>query len=380
MSTHILLRMSMTAIRLGLALLAFIPIAQATALPDGLYAEFATSRGTITCELYYRDALLTVVNFSGLAEGKLGPIPGKPYYDGLTFHRVVPNFVVQGGDPQGTGEGGPGYEFPDEFIPGLRHDDLGVLSMANAGPDTNGSQFFLTLRSVNRLNYLHSVFGRIVQGRDVLTRIEPGDHMTTVRILRIGKDAQNFQNDRATFERLTATAKRFSGQMEPGPQAHFEDADGLLPSEPPRATYFNFKLANVERATGLRIYTRLQAHFTPTTPAQRVGNFTGQLAQQLGFTDSGILLTYFADIDRWGLWVGEQQLPRLMGRPGTVKEFMQDSALHHAKQALLAEAMAQADIFFEELAGIRPIAEGDKLKCQTDALLDAVIMKFEPVR
>jgi hypothetical protein len=100
----------------------------------------------------------------------------------------------------------------------------------------------------------------------------------------------------------------------------------------------------------------------------------------LGFTDSGILLTYFADIDRWGLWVGEQQLPRLMGRPGTVKEFMQDSALHHAKQALLAEAMAQADIFFEELAGIRPIAEGDKLKCQTDALLDAVIMKFEPVR
>ena len=136
----------------------------------------------------------------------------------------------------------------------------------------------------------------------------------------------------------------------------------------------------IERATGLRIYTRLQAHFTPTTPAQRVGNFTGQLAQQLGFTDSGILLTYFADIDRWGLWVGEQQLPRLMGRPGTVKEFMQDSALHHAKQALLAEAMAQADIFFEELAGIRPIAEGDKLKCQTDALLDAVIMKFEPVR
>jgi cyclophilin family peptidyl-prolyl cis-trans isomerase len=371
--------MSMTAVRLGIALLAFINCSRAADLPEGLYAEFDTPRGHFICELYYRKVPLTVANFSGLAEGKLGPNPGTPFYDGLTFHRVVPDFVVQGGDPQGTGEGGPGYDFPDEFAPGLRHDDSGILSMANAGPDTNGSQFFLTLQPVNRLNYLHSVFGRIVQGRAVLAQIRSGDPMTKVRILRIGADAQRFGNDRAALEHLMAAAKRYSGQLEPGPQSAFEDADGLLPSEPPRATNFNIKLANVERATGLRIYARLQAQYTPTTPAQRVGNYTGQLAQQLGFTDSGILITYFADIDRWGLWVGEKQLPYLMGRPGTVKEFMQDSALHQAKQALLEEAMAQGDLFFKTLTAIRPIAHGDKLKCQTDAVLDAVITRFETV-
>ena len=149
-------------------LIAFLPALQAeepavSDLPDGLYAEFVTPRGTVVCELFFEKTPMTVANFVGLAEGTLGPRPGQPYFNGIKFHRVVPDFVVQGGDPTGTGSGGPGYSFPDEFIPGLRHDDAGILSMANAGPDTNGSQFFLTLREVNRLNYLHSVFGRAVQ-------------------------------------------------------------------------------------------------------------------------------------------------------------------------------------------------------------------------
>ena len=104
---------------------------------------------------------MTVTNFVGLAEGTLGPNPGKPFYDGLTFHRVVPGFVIQGGDPLGTGNGDPGYEFPDEFSPKLRHDSIGVLSMANSGPDTNGCQFFITLDAENQLNYLHSVLVRL---------------------------------------------------------------------------------------------------------------------------------------------------------------------------------------------------------------------------
>jgi cyclophilin family peptidyl-prolyl cis-trans isomerase len=141
-------------------------------LPAGLYAEFTTPRGVIVAELRYQQAPLTVANFVGLAEGTLGPSPRKPFFDGLTFHRVVPNFVVQGGDPQGTGEGGPGYTFPDEFAPGLHHDTTGVLSMANDGPDTNGSQFFVTLREVHRLDYLHSVFGRVIRGLDVLPLIK----------------------------------------------------------------------------------------------------------------------------------------------------------------------------------------------------------------
>ena len=109
-----------------------------------------------------------MTNFVGLAEGTLGPSPRKPFFDGLTFHRVVPNFVIQGGDPLGTGEGGPGYMFPDEFSPRLGHGSIGILSMANAGPDTNGSQFFITLAPAGRLDFLHSVFGRTVPGSDVL--------------------------------------------------------------------------------------------------------------------------------------------------------------------------------------------------------------------
>src|SRR5215203_2907438 len=152
-------------------------------MADGLYAEVTTPHGAFTCELYFQKTPLTVASFVGLAEGKLGPAPRKPFFDGITFHRVVPDFVVQGGDPTATGDGGPGYSFPDELVPGLRHDAAGILSMANDGPDTNGSQFFLTLRETNRLNYLHSVFGRVVRGLEVLPRLQPGDTMT-IKIVR----------------------------------------------------------------------------------------------------------------------------------------------------------------------------------------------------
>ena len=229
---------------------AFARAATPTPLKDGLYAHIGTPQGTITCELFYQKTPLTVASFVGLAEGKLGPAPRKPFFDGLTFHRVVPDFVIQGGDPTATGDGGPGYSFPDEFVPGLRHDAAGMLSMANDGPDTNGSQFFLTLRETNRLNYLHSVFGRVVQGLDVLPRIKQGDKMT-VKIERIGAAAQAFRVDEAAFEALKAKTKKYQGAPEPGPIAHFDDPGKILPTEPPRAKNFNFKLANLERATGL---------------------------------------------------------------------------------------------------------------------------------
>ncbi len=146
-------------------------------------AHFKTERGEIVAELYADKAPLTVENFVNLARSG--------FYDGTTFHRVIPGFMAQGGDPTGTGRGGPGYQFDDEFHPDLRHKGAGVLSMANAGPGTNGSQFFITYGDTPHLDDRHSVFGRVVEGMDVLNSIRerdpgrdpnPGDRIDTIEI------------------------------------------------------------------------------------------------------------------------------------------------------------------------------------------------------
>lgn len=174
----------------------------------GMFAEFETSKGKILVELYYEKTPLTVANFVGLAEGtKDSSQPkGKKFYDGLIFHRVINDFMIQGGDPEGKGTGGPGYRFPDEFDDTLRHDGPGVLSMANAGPGTNGSQFFITHKATPWLDGKHSVFGRVVNGQDVVNRIQQGDRIIRLKIIRKGRKAKSFKADQKHFERLLAAA------------------------------------------------------------------------------------------------------------------------------------------------------------------------------
>lgn len=162
---------------------------------DGLYAKFETSKGNIFCMLEMKKTPMTVGNFVGLAEGKIkNTAKGEniPYYDGLKFHRVIPSFMIQGGCPQGTGMGDPGYKFPDEIDTTLKHKGPGVLSMANAGPGTNGSQFFITHVATPWLDGKHTVFGHVVQGQDVVDKIVGNDTIKHLVILRKGKEAEAF--------------------------------------------------------------------------------------------------------------------------------------------------------------------------------------------
>ena len=177
-------------------------VVQEDIVADGLFAEVTTNRGTILIKLTMDETPMTVANFVGLAEGKINNQAkdvGAPYYDGLLFHRVISkgngdaqDFMIQGGDPTGTGRGGPGYRFSDEFHPALKHNKPGVLSMANAGPGTNGSQFFLTIVATPWLNNKHSVFGYVVEGMDIVNTSKTGDVMQSVKIKRVGDAARNF--------------------------------------------------------------------------------------------------------------------------------------------------------------------------------------------
>lgn len=191
--------------RIGLFLMGFIFMASSLfaqmtkkeikELPDGMYALMQTSKGDILLFLEFQKTPLTVANFVGLSEGLIenGAKPlGTPYYDGIVFHRVIADFMIQGGDPDGNGRGGPGYRFKDEFHSDLKHTGPGMLSMANAGPFTNGSQFFITHKDTPWLDGKHAIFGHVVSGQEVVDAIQQGDTITHIQIIRKGKEAKKF--------------------------------------------------------------------------------------------------------------------------------------------------------------------------------------------
>ena len=186
-------------------------------MTDGIYAAIHTQKGIITIQLHYKETPATVGNFVGLAEGTLPnevKSDGTPYYDGLNFHRVIPDFMIQGGCPQGSGVGGPGYQFDDEINPNLRHDKSGILSMANAGPGTNGSQFFITHVPTPWLDGKHTVFGAVIEGQSVVDAVAQEDSIDKIEIKRVGKDAEDWDAV-AAFNQLNELAqKRIEEQKE----------------------------------------------------------------------------------------------------------------------------------------------------------------------
>jgi len=180
-------------------------------MQEGIYARFTTSKGQILVQLTHDKTPGTVGNFVALAEGNLensAKPQGTPYYDGLKFHRVIADFMIQGGCPLGTGTGDPGYKFDDEFVSELKHDGPGVLSMANAGPGTNGSQFFITHTATPWLDGKHTVFGKVVEGQEVVDAIAQGDVIETLAIERVGDAAQNWNAVEAFRVFENARAKR----------------------------------------------------------------------------------------------------------------------------------------------------------------------------
>ncbi len=180
-------------------------------MENGIYAKFNTSKGSILVKLAHDLAPGTVGNFVALAEGnmenKVKP-QGQKFYDGLTFHRVIPDFMIQGGCPKGTGTGDPGYKFDDEFHPSLKHDRPGVLAMANSGPATNGSQFYITHVPTSWLDGKHTVFGHVIEGQDVVDAVAQGDALETVEIIRVGEEAEKWNAIEAFIALKGARLKR----------------------------------------------------------------------------------------------------------------------------------------------------------------------------
>jgi len=247
------------------------------ALGEGLFARITTTRGDIVLRLEYQKTPLTVCNFVALAEGKMTAANGKPYYNGLSFHRVINDFMIQGGCPQGNGTGGPGYRFPDEIDSSLRHNGPGVLSMANSGPGTNGSQFFITHVATPWLDGKHTVFGRVIQGQNIVNAVRQGDRIQRITIIRNGAQANAFRADQAAYDAL----RRNSGSAAEARVKVQRDADiALIEQKYPKASV---------APSGLRwVVDKAGTGPKPSRGSTAVVNIKGSLLSGRYFADTNL--------------------------------------------------------------------------------------------
>jgi cyclophilin family peptidyl-prolyl cis-trans isomerase len=203
-------------------------------MKEGIYAKIKTNQGDILLTLHYKKTPGTVANFVGLSEGKIDnsfKSKNEPFYDGIKFHRVIPDFMIQTGCPQGTGMGDPGYKFDDEFHPDLKHDKPGILSMANSGKATNGSQFFITHVPTQWLDNKHTVFGEVIEGQNVVDKIKQDDQINSIEIIREGSEANSWNALEVFNEFKSQKEKEISEIMQKNKQMIEEVSKGYLETD-----------------------------------------------------------------------------------------------------------------------------------------------------
>ena len=273
-------------------------------MENGIYAKITTAKGDILIQLTYQLTPATVGNFVALAEGTMKntqkPL-GTPYYDGLTFHRVIPNFMIQGGCPLGTGTGDPGYRFDDEFHPSLKHDKAGVISMANAGAGTNGSQFFITHLPTPWLDNKHTVFGQVIEGQNVVDAIAQGDTIEKVTIIRVGEEAEKWDALKAFNSLNEAKAARLAEQKRKNEEAFAKEIVGFDKTE----SGLYYKITQHGNGKKPQAGQKVAVHYTGMLLDKSVFDSSYSRRQPLNFTvgvgqviegwDEGILLLHEGD-------------------------------------------------------------------------------------
>ena len=273
-------------------------------MENGIYAKITTAKGDILIQLTYQLTPATVGNFVALAEGTMKntqkPL-GTPYYDGLTFHRVIPNFMIQGGCPLGTGTGDPGYRFDDEFHPSLKHNKAGVISMANAGAGTNGSQFFITHLPTPWLDNKHTVFGQVIEGQNVVDTIAQGDKIEKITIIRVGEEAEKWDALKAFNSLNEAKAARLAEQKRKNEEAFAKEIEGFDKTE----SGLYYKITQHGNGKKPQAGQKVAVHYTGMLLDKSVFDSSYSRRQPLNFTvgvgqviegwDEGILLLHEGD-------------------------------------------------------------------------------------